>query len=565
MNWLPTLFTNTSIVGILFALVLVGAVGLWLGRIRIAGVQLGVACVLFMGIAWNVCLWGTPSSTTSATSTANLSSCLVFLRDFGLILFVYAIGLTVGPGFFDRLRAHGLQWNVLAIFVIALGCGVTIATHYFLALPGSLSVGLLTGATTNTPSLAAAGQALTVERGDNSVDQAINLAAAGYAITYPLGIIGTIAVIMLLRRIIGTPRHHSATTETVVPPLARRSFKITNPGVQGLTLQSLCARVSGRIIISRFMRNNTIVVAQPTEIIHLNDVILGVGAAEDLDELLVLCGSLSDVDLMSYKNELQVRSVLMSSRDLSLKTLASVHPLDSYGVTVTRITRAGVELIATENTTLHLGDRLRVVGSAADLARFAQVVGDSPRDMETPDLVPVFIGISLGVLIGSIPIFIPGIPAAIKLGLAGGPLLVALLLASRGQFGPFDTFLPSASILFMKEIGIVIFLACVGLLSGDAFLTTLSRPDGLLLLGVGAAITIIPLLLIGLFAHFFLRKSYGEIAGLLAGSMTDPPGLAFAQASVSDESPSRVYATVYPFSMLLRIICAQLLMLWWSL
>ncbi len=558
MAWYSPLFTDAGTPGILIGVAVSGAVGMLFGRLRIAGISLGVAGALFTGIAWDLLVW---SRGHGAAQPGAHNPTIEFLREFGLILFVYAIGLTVGPGFFDRLRAQGLRWNALAALIVAGGCAVTAGAWWALSLPGGLAVGLLTGATTNTPSLAAAGQALGTQDGAAG---AIDLAAAGYAISYPLGIVGIIATLLLLRRLAPPEKAPADAAKDGAPPLLSRSFAIANPAAAGLTLGALGDLAGGRVLISRLARGGALIAARPDAVVAAGDSVLGVGAAADLDRLLTVCGAVSELDLMALPADLQVRNLLVSAKAVSLRTIAELDPLATYGATVTRITRAGIELLATGGTVLHLGDRLRVVGSPEAVARFAATVGDSARDLEHPDLVPMLIGILLGVTIGSIPVMVPGIPAPLKLGLAGGPLLVALLVASRGRMGPVEVYLPSPAILFMKELGIVLFLACVGLLSGEAFLVTLQRPDGLLLVAVGALITVIPLLIAGSVAMFAMKRPYGEIAGLLSGAMTDPPALAFAQATAGGEAPARIYATVYPLSMLARIACAQALMLLWA-
>lgn len=557
MSWYSTLLTDTTSAGIMTGVAVSGAVGMLLGSIRIAGISLGVAGALFAGIAWNLLVWSPGHASAATVSSHNPT--IEFLREFGLILFVYAIGLTVGPGFFDRMRAQGLRWNLLAALVVVLGCGVTALAWWLLGMPGPLAVGLLAGATTNTPSLAAATQAL---GGGPTAAEALDLAAAGYAIAYPLGIVGIIGTMLLLRRI-ARPDATIDAGAGDAPPLGRRALRIANPGAVGLDLRTLTDRCGG-VIVSRLQRADAPLAPEPGQVLALDDHLLGVGTTTALDRLESLCGARSEVDLLARQPELQIRHLLVSNHAVSLRTLGSLDPLITHGVTVTRISRAGIELLATGDTTLHRGDRLRAVGTTEALDRFAGMVGDSGRALEHPDLVPVLVGIALGVVLGSIPVTVPGIPAPLKLGLAGGPLLVALLVAARGRLGPVDIYLPSAAILFMKEMGILLFLSCVGLLSGDAFVATLLRPDGLMMIGVGALITVVPLLITGLLAATWMKRTYGEIAGLLAGAMTDPPALAFAQATANNDAPARIYATVYPLTMLARIACAQALMLLWA-
>lgn len=561
MAWYSALLTDTTTPGILTGVVVSGAVGMLIGSIAVRGIALGVAGALFAGIGWDLLVWG-PHATIGHNQT------IEFLREFGLILFVYAIGLTVGPGFFDRLRAQGLRWNLLATLVVLLGCAATAACRWLVDLPGGLAVGLLAGAVTNTPSLAAAGQAL---GNGPEASQAIDLAAAGYAIAYPLGIVGIITTMLILRPLASTSKTHPAPAPATETRLSRRNLAVVNPGAVGLSLAALRAEAGGKVIISRLARGGKLILPQPDVCLEIDDVILGVGAPDDLHRLQTLCGGRSEHNLMELAGDLQVGHLLISSKAVALKRVSQLNPLHTTGVTITRIIRTGIELLATDDIELHRGDRLRVVGTQEAIGRFAAVVGDSPRDLEKPDLLQVLVGIGLGVVVGLIPVAVPGIPAPLKLGLAGGPLLVALLIASRGRLGPVDIFMPSASIHLLRELGIIIFLSCVGLLSGEAFLHTVMRPDGLLLILLGAFITIVPLLSVGLIAHFWLRRPYGEIAGLLAGAMTDPPALAFAQSTGGSgtadggvDAPARIYSTVYPLTMLLRIAAAQALMLLWA-
>jgi putative transport protein len=552
MSWYSALLTDSTTSGLLVGVTISGAAGMLLGGVRIVGVSLGVAGAMFAGIAWDLLVWqgNRPSSAPPGHNPT-----LEFLRDFGLILFVYAIGLTVGPGFFERLRAQGLRWNALAMLVVTLGSLVAAGAWWLLTLPGPLIVGLLAGATTNTPSLAAASQALS-GKPETTQTAAREMAAAGYAITYPLGIIGIIMTLVVVRRY---ARPDPPTVRTV-SALERRALVVQKTAAVGMTLSQLRQRAGGQVLISRVARGSDYVVTSPALTLVADDVILAVGAPADLDALEGLCGSRSPRDLLAEPSELKIRNMLVSEKMAALRTLSALDPGATQAVTVTRIERAGVELLATEGIPLQLGDRLRVVGPSEALERFARVVGNSAPALDRANLVPFFLGILLGVVLGSIPLAIPGLPAALKLGLAGGPLLVALLVAARGRLGRADVYLPSAAIFFMKEFGIVLFLSCVGLLSGEAFLRTISRPDGFVLIGIGVLITTVPLMIVAALALFW-KYPYGLIAGLIAGGMTDPPALAFAQASATSESPSRIYATVYPLTMLARIACAQILIL----
>jgi putative transport protein len=551
--WYAPLLDPTTTAGLLTGLTAVGGLGLLLGALTWRGIYLGAAGCLFVGMAWGVLFWGERAQDPEVHHVIHV------VREFGLILFVYAIGLTVGPGFVERLKAQGLVWNLLAVVVVLGGVAAAVVLGRAMSLGEPLTVGLLCGAVTNTPSLAAAQQTMgQMADGSASAAAMVGQASAGYALAYPLGIVGIIASMLILKPLCQSV---AATTRIAADSgLSRLTLRVINPGAVGLTIGELRSDAGGKIIVSRFQRGGDTVAARDDQTLALDDCLLAVGREADLRRLRVLCGGLAEADLAEVQGPLVVRQVLVSKRSATLKRFGELDPTIIEGVTLTRVHRSGIELLGGPDVLVHLGDRLRVVGSAEALDRFAAAVGDSVHELEHPRLPPLLIGIVLGVVLGSIPLALPGLPAALKLGLAGGPLLVALLVASRGRLGPFDIYLPSATIGFMREFGIMLFLSCVGLLSGQAFVGTLQRDDGPLLLGIGVFITMLPLLAVGLVARFVLRKPYGELAGLFAGSMTDPPALAFAQATAG-EAPARIYATVYPLTMLLRIATAQAMLL----
>lgn len=546
MNWLIQLLTEDSIARTVILLGVAGAAGSALGKIRLGGVSLGVAGVLFVGLFLGYLKLSVDPQV------------LEFVREFGLIIFVYTLGLQIGPGFFGSLRARGLLLNSFAAAIVLLGA--TLAAGLILGgwvgLPAG--VGLLSGATTNTPSLAAAQQAL-IQMGQTDGSAVQGLA---YAIAYPFGIIGIILTMVLVRRVFrvnvkAEVAAAEAAHRPVRPKPATRNFEVRNPNLVGRPLGKVPGLAGSGVVVSRFSRAGKVEVARPETPLRLGDILHAVGPEEGLDELRVVVGAEAGVDLKTLPGLITNRRLIVTRSEVYGRELGEIEVLAEHDVVVTRVTRGGIEFTATPGFRLQFGDVLMVVGEAPKIDAVAAVVGNSNRALNTPQPIPFFLGIALGVIVGAIPLAVPGLPAAVKLGFAGGPLIVAILLSRVANTGPLVWYLPTNANHLLREIGITLFLAAVGLKSGGKFMEVLLGGDGLRWLLFGAVITAVPLLVVGLLARAWKKLNYAELCGLLAGSMTDPPALAFAQQTTASDAPAVAYATVYPFVMLLRVFSAQ--------
>lgn len=553
MNTLLHLLTGENVPHILFIYSLVITLGLMIGSIPVCGIRLGVAGVLFSGILFGHFDLGVDPHI------------LEFMRELGLILFVYSIGMQVGPGFFSSLKRSGLKLNLLAASVVLCGFGIT--TIYILTglIPAASAVGLFAGATTNTPSLGAAQQTIATLPG--LTEETLQLPGLAYAIAYPFGIVGIILSLLLIKTIfkISLPHEHTAFEKFQIehtPPLASADFIVENPNIDGKTIAELPMLKEGGVVTSRVMHRDEVSLARPDTRLHLQDIIHVVGPKNKLKNLLVLVGSQSAVNLKAdVKSPVVSQKIIVTHEKVVGKSIKEIRLSSFSDVTVTRINRAGIEFTATEDLEIQYADTLVVVGEETAIDKIARVLGNTPKALGTVHLMPVFIGISLGIYIGSIPVYLPGVPAPIRLGLAGGPLLASICLSRIGHIGPVIWYLPQSANTILREFGITLFLACVGLSSGRHFLHTLLEGDGLKWIVAGAAITMIPLVIIALLARLWLKVNYFSICGLLAGSMTDPPALAFANNQTKTNAASLAYATVYPLVMILRVIAAQVLVI----
>jgi putative transport protein len=554
MNWTTDLAATHPIAHAVLALAVVAALGLALGGLRVRGIGLGIAGVLFAGIAMGH--FGLEIDHTVQD----------FVREFGLVLFVYTIGMQAGPGFFVSLRRHGLQLNLLAASTVLLGAAFALAIgrlgHFDLAL----TAGLFSGATTNTPALGAVLEAL------KSVSEAGSarhvLPGIGYAVAYPFGILGIILAMLALRAAfkISISREVEAfelEQQSAHEPLGRMNVRVDNENFDGLTIAELPALAELGIAISRVRHRDATEVetALAGTKIRCGDVLLAVGTASRLEKFRLIAGERSTEDLMKAQGRVTWRPVRVTARAVLGKPLRELALDQFYGVTVTRVNRAAIELPPSAELRLQFGDTLQVVGPRESMPEVMRVLGDSASDLSHTNFVAVFIGIALGVLVGMYPFQIGGLPAPLRLGLAGGPLIVAILLSRARRIGPVIWHMPPEANTALRELGIVLFLACVGMKAGGSFFKVLLHGDGLLWMGAGAIITIVPLLIVGGVARAFFRLNFMRICGLLAGSMTDPPALAFAHTITRSDAPSVAYASVYPLAMLLRILIAQLMIL----
>ncbi len=552
MTWLVDLLTHQSVAHAVLILGGVIALGIAIGHIKIAGISLGIAGVLFSGLAF------------SHFGLTIEHAILEFCREFGLILFVFTIGMNVGPSFFASFRKQGLKLNLLAASVVFLGVGIAAALYYLTGLPLAVVVGLLSGAVTNTPGLGAAQQALRESMPGEVYSS--ELSGMAYAVAYPFGIIGIILVMLLVRSAAKinlaqeSEKYERETAPNREPPI-NYNIEVANTRLAGAQVRRLAALVHGEFVISRILRGEHVMSATAETALKLGDILHVVCTKETADNLAIVVGDPAVVDVRSVSSHLTVRKILITRKEAVGKSIAELDLVARYGATITRIHRAGVELVASGRVELHFGDQITVVGDEASLKKVAAELGDSLKQLNLPNILPVFIGIVLGVIAGSIPFNFPGMPAPVKLGLAGGPLLVAILLTRIGKIGPVIWYLPQSANLVMREIGITLFLACVGLKSGGHFVHTLVEGDGFYWMALAALITLAPLLIVGFAARFIFKMNYLPVCGLLAGSMTDPPALSFSQQMTGSDAPAFTYASVYALVMFLRILTAQMIVL----
>jgi putative transport protein len=534
----------------LLVLTTVAVAGLALGSVKYRGIGLGSAGVLFAGI-----LFGHFGERIDHVI-------LDFVKEFGLVLFVFTIGLQLGPGFFAALRQQGLKLNALATAVVVFGALISALTARLLGLDDAAALGLFSGATTNTPSLGAAQQALQTLPG-LAPDRA-TLPALAYAVAYPVGIAGIIGSMLALRTFFRIDpslelKRFQAEQQKGVEPLERMNLVVENRDLDGTPIGQLPGGRQTGVVVSRIRRAGAPAVEPATEktVVHRGDTLLVVGTARALAAFADQAGRVSEEDLMKLPGQVTYRRVAVTSRKVLGRTIRELGLDHLHRVTVTRVTRADLEMTAVPDLRLQFGDVLQVVGEPGDIEQAAQVLGNSLKALNETQFIPLFIGIALGILAGVLPISFPGLPVPVRLGLAGGPLLLAIALSRLGHFGRLVWHMPVNANLAFRELGIILFLACVGLKAGEKFFGT----TGLLWLGGAVLICMIPLLVAGAFAHRVLKLNYVTLCGLLAGSMTDPPALAFAGALVKSDAPSVAYATVYPLTMLLRILTAQLMAL----
>ena len=539
-------------------LALVAVIGLWIGHFKIKGVGLGIGGVLFGGIL--------VAHFTTQYGIKLDSHTLHFVQEFGLILFVYTIGIQVGPGFFASLRQSGLTLNGLGILIVALSALVTILIYKFADIPLDVALGIYSGAVTNTPSLGA-GQQILSELGMSQTTSNMGMA---YAMAYPFGICGILLSMWLIRlffkiKVDEEAANFEKESGHDKEALKSMSLKVTNTNLNGIHLIEIPGFDDEDVVCSRLKRGELVIVPKADTDVQLGDILHLVGNPEGLKKMHLIIGEEVDVPVASLSGEIRSERVVVTNEKVLGKKIRHLGIHQKYGVVISRLNRAGVELVPTAHTTLQFGDVLHMVGKTDILNQAISVIGNAKQKLLQVQMLPVFIGIGLGVLLGSIPFYIPGFPVALKLGLAGGPLVVALILARIGSIGKLYWFMPPSANLALREIGIVLFLAVVGLKSGGSFVDTLTNGSGLEWMGYGIFITLIPLMIVGIIARLYAKLNYLSLCGLLAGSMTDPPALAFAnELKEGSGAASLSYATVYPLTMFLRIISPQLLaiLLW---
>jgi len=545
--------SSVSTASSLILLSSVAAGGLALGAVKVRGVGLGSAGVLFVGLIVGSLGFGLDHAV------------LEFLREFGLMLFVFTMGLQLGPGFFASLRKAGIRLNAFAAAIVVAGFLCTWVCAVMFAIPAGARLGLFSGATTNTPSLGAAQQAmLSVGVG---ADQ-MALPALAYSAAYPVGIIGIIATLLLLRKIFridvqAETKEFEVAQRQGIEPLQRLNVIVENANLDGLAIRQLPGRRETGVMVSRLQKAGASEVATATEdsIIHVGDHLLLVGTAANVESFQRIVGSRSRVDLMKVPGAVSFRRVVVTNKSMLGKTLAELGLDHLYGVTITRIVRAGIEMTAVPDVRLQFGDFLHVVGDQNGLDQASKMLGDSLKALNTTQFVPIFVGLALGVLLGMLPINVPGLSSPLKLGLAGGPLVAAILLSRLGKVGPLVWHMPANTNLAFRELGISLFLACVGLSAGPKFFATVMSHEGLIWAASAVIVVMVPLMIAGIIGRIWLKMNFLELCGLLTGSMTDPPALAFANSLAKSDAPSVAYATVYPLTMLCRILIAQVMVL----
>ncbi len=555
-QWLKDLFTTTDSVAhitLLYAIVI--AIGVYLGKIKFFGISLGVTFVLFAGILAGHIGFTAPTSI------------LTFVQDFGLILFVFMIGMQVGPGFFESFGTQGIKLNGLAASAILLNILVMFACYYIFfdtnnatSLP--MMVGTLYGAVTNTPGLGAANEALSTVFASNAPQ-----IASAYACAYPLGVLGIIGAIILIRYICGIRLEKEedqlkALEETNANKKPyKMHLEVTNKYLEGKTLLQVHDFLNRDFVVSRLVHDGELCIPNRDTLFHLGDQMLIVCAESDQEAIMAFIGPKLDIDFEQQDQPLVSKRILITNPKMNGKTLASMHFSSVHGVNVTRVTRHGMDLFASAALPLQVGDKIMVVGPEDAVDRVANKMGNSLRRLNAPNIATIFVGIFLGLIFGSIPLAIPGMPVPVKLGLAGGPLIIAILIGRYGYKIKLVTYTTTSANMMLREIGLVLFLASVGIKAGAGFFETVIDGDGLLYVLTGFLITIIPILIIGPIARLRYKFNYFTIAGMVAGTYTDPPALAYANSICSKEAPAIGYSTVYPLAMFLRIFTAQIIVL----
>lgn len=558
MDWINDLIWGQGVGHSILLLSFVIAVGIQLGKIKIFGVSLGITLVLFVGIVMGH--FGITINT----------HVIHFFKEFGLILFVYSVGMQVGPGFFSSFKEGGVTLNMLATGIVLLGVIIALVLHFITGIPIPTMVGILSGAVTNTPGLGAAQQAYSDMYGvsDNSIP-------LGYAVAYPLGVVGIILSIIVIRYIFRISfqkeneqleKAETSHSNEAIPI----SLVVKNPAIFNKTVAEISALLEHTdFVISRIWRDSDkkIDIASANTVLHENDKIFVITTEPNAEKIKIFIGEAIDMERKQWirmESQFVNRRILITKPELNGKRLGDLKLRKLYGINITRINRAGVDLVAKPNLTLQVGDRVNVVGTETAVSNVEKVLGNSMKRLNEPNLITIFVGIALGIILGSIPFSFPGIPQPVKLGLAGGPLIVAILISRFGYHYKLITYTTQSANLMLREIGIAMFLACIGLSAGEGFVDTIVNDGGVAWIGYGFIITVVPLLVIGCVARYFFKVNYFTLMGLIAGSTTDPPALAYSNATAGNDAPSVGYATVYPLTMFLRVLTAQLMILFFA-
>ena len=550
MEWLYSLFIEHSALQAVVVLSLISAIGLGLGKIHVCGISLGVTFVFFAGIlAGHFGLSIDPQM-------------LNYAESFGLIIFVYALGLQVGPGFFSSFRKGGVTLNMLAIAVVILGTFLAVVCSYTTGVSLPNMIGILCGATTNTPALGAAQQTLKQMGLESSTP------ALGCAVAYPLGVIGVILAVLLIRKLLVRREDLEVQEKDDANKTYIAAFQVHNPAIFNKSIKDIAHMSYPKFVISRLWRDGNVSIPTSEKIIKEGDRLLVVTSEKDALALTVLFGeqentdwNKEDIDWNAIDSQLISQRIVVTRPELNGKKLGALRLRNHYGINISRVYRSGVQLLATPELTLQLGDRLTVVGEAAAIQNVEKVLGNAIKSLKDPNLVAVFVGIILGLALGAVPFSIPGISTPVRLGLAGGPIIVGILI---GTFGPrlhMITYTTRSANLMLRALGLSLYLACLGLDAGAHFFDTVFRPEGLLWIGLGFGLTLVPTVLVGFFAFKIMKIDFGSVSGMLCGSMANPMALNYANDTIPGDNPSVAYATVYPLSMFLRVIIAQVLLM----
>ncbi len=550
MDWIKGIILEYSALQALIVISLLSAIGLILGRIRIWGVSLGVTFVFFIGI-----LAGHLGISVNADM-------LNYAESFGLVLFVYALGLQVGPGFFSSFRTGGLRLNLMGAGVVLLGTTIAIGLCYLTPISISEMVGILCGATTNTPALGAAQQALKQLGMDSSG------AALGCAVAYPLGVVGVILALIMIRKLWMRNEYNSSSSTESQDHTFIVAYQVHNPGIIGKNLKEVASHAGHRFIVSRLWRDGNVSIPTFDTELRKDDRLLVITNDKDVPSLTMLFGkqeqtdwNKDDIDWNAIDSKMVSRRIIVTRPEINGKRLGSLRLRNAFGINITRIYRSGIQLLATPDLILQMGDRLTVVGEAPAVQNVEKVLGNAVKHLEEPNLVSIFIGITLGLILGSILIAIPGVELPVRLGLAGGPIVVGILI---GTFGPrihMITYTTHSANLMLRALGLSIYLACLGLDAGTDFFDTVFRPEGALWIGAGFIITFVPIMVMALLSCQMWKIDFGSMAGMLCGSMANPMALNYANDTIAGDHPAVSYATVYPLCMFLRVIIAQLIIM----
>jgi putative transport protein len=545
---------GTPVAGTILLYATAAVLGLGLATVKVRGIGIGVTGVLFAGIF------------LASLGLEVDHSVVEFVREFGLVLFVFMIGLQLGPGFFASLRRDGLRLNLVAAAIVLSGAVAAALTGSLLGIAPAASVGLFSGSTTNTPSLGAAQETITAS---GVVGVPPDLPALSYAVSYPIGILGIILTLLVLRRLFGVDPAAEAralAARHVSPEQlpARATLVVENRNLDGMALAEVPGLKETGVVVSRVRSagHDEVTIAAGSTVLHVGDALLAVGTRHGLEDFRVVVGRESGDDLLKGPGVVSARRVVVTEKDAVGRTISDLALEASFGVVVTRVIRADVEIVASPDRVLQFGDMVQIVGDEEGLAAATHALGNSVRELGETNFVPIFVGIALGVMAGTFPVAVPGFPAPLRLGIAGGALVVAILLGRVGKLGPVLFYVPDTVSAAFRDLGMLLFLASIGLKSGHGFVATVRSPTGLLWIASAIAISMVPLLAFGIACRVWLSMNFARLSGLLAGSMTDPPALAFATSVCDSDAPALTYATVYPLTMLLRIVVAQMLALW---